>query len=68
MMHRRNPDHQEQPILREAAALGEVYVCAEPGTTRDWLVKQCVRNGWLTAHGRDPSRYLITPQGAEVAR
>lgn len=65
-MHRRTPDHQEEPILREAAALGEVY--AAPGTIRDALASACVKNGWLTAHGRDPSRYLITPQGAEVAR
>lgn len=66
MMHQRTPDHQEEPILREAASLGEVY--AAPGTIRDALASACVKNGWLTAHGRDPSRYLITPQGAEVAR
>lgn len=66
MMHQRTPDHQEEPILREAAALGEIY--AEPGTIRDWIAQICVKHGWLTAHGRDPSRYLITPQGAEVAQ
>lgn len=66
MMHQRTPDHQEEPILREAAELGEIY--AAPGTIRGWLAQICVKHGWLTAHGRDPSRYLITPQGAEVAR
>lgn len=66
MMHERTPTHQEEPLLREAAALGEIYV--EPGTLRDWIALDCAKRGWLTAHGRDPSRYLITPQGAEVAR
>lgn len=66
MIHHSPPNHQEEPLLREAAALGEVYV--QPGTLRDWIAADCVKRGWLTAHGRDPSRYLITPQGAEVAR
>lgn len=62
----RTPDHQEEPVLREAARLGEIFT--EDGTVRDWLARTCVDHGWLTAHGRHPNRYIITPAGLEVIR
>ena len=63
-MRSRDPDFQEKAMLRRAVENGgEVYVV----TAVDHEIGlACLRQCWVTAHGRDPSRLVISDFGREV--